>query len=78
MSYGRAPYYIWADGRYVTFVGEGGAILPVPYDAIGQFVARMIARGDDEVNEWIARGVALRPEDFTDDFRVTVTGGWKK
>lgn len=81
MSYGRMPpnpCYIWGGKTHLNFWGPHGEWhAEVPYDAIAQFVARMAARGDEEINKWIQRGVALDPDAFSDDFRVTVTGGWR-
>lgn len=66
MSYGRAPYFIWADGHgpddTFTIVGHGR----VPGNAIAQLVATMAWRDmvgspDDEgLSAYIERGVALR------------------
>lgn len=77
VSYGRSPYYIYSDGHTVHFHFNKGESAHVPEEVLAQFIARMCARGTDEVMAWVDQGVALSPGDFSDDFAVSVTGGWR-
>lgn len=79
MSFGRSPYYIYLDATHVNFAGEDlpiSGFTRIPEAAIAQLIARICARGTDAVMEWVRKGVALNPQDFSDDFEVNVTGGW--
>ena len=67
MSYGRNPFYIWADGDEVfTIIGAGCSGAKIPGDAIAQLVASMEWRdrhgepGEDGLQAYIRKGRILR------------------
>lgn len=60
MSYGRKPYYIYESSDGFNFMGQD-CIAVVPYDAMAQFIASLVWRGEGEIKELIERGLELRP-----------------
>lgn len=74
MSYGRKPYYI-----YRTAMGFQCHESFIPYDLVAQLIASMAARNNGELQALVRRGMKLRKDTkFTPDFKVTVTGGFRR
>lgn len=77
MSYGRNPYYIYEGGdSKIHFILNDGEFTSLSKDALAQFLISMTWRGQHEIDEWIARGLRLRPD--LDDFYLTYTKKEKK
>jgi hypothetical protein len=87
MSYGRSPHYIYSstsiDGEDVVVFHTHLSTVTIPREALAQFVARLAARGtrpdgSSELSSLVAEGVALAPDDFSNDFAVSIVGGFRR